>query len=349
MKACFSEHYNLSHECPYRSFFCCPAPCSLQSATLHDILFALTMKSRFLFVHLALLPYAVLAQTCYNTAGIAITDPEVVPCAISPVKSLCCYSNRTLPAGGPHEKGNTADECLASGICQNRFTFEGKPGTTYWLEHCTDRDIESGNCMDICRSSRGPSGTAMITPCDGTNKSEKWCCGDTTACCANANRDLVTFPMEFVGMINGTIASLVTTPTPTPTPTPGFVSSATTTTGTPLPTSTSSAPSAAPQNTGLSTGAKAGIAIGAVLGVLALIGVGFFARKALAWKKEAEGARAANLNTPSYADLYPSKYEHSGFAPTELPSNPPAELAAPDVELGVYGDSKKPTVANKFI
>lgn len=301
------------------------------------------MKSLPLIIaSFTLLPYTTLAQTCYNPAGIAVTDPQVVPCANSPVKSICCYSNRTLPAGGAHENGNTADECLPNGLCQNRYTFQGKSMATYWLEYCTDKDIESGDCMDICRSSRGDSGTSMITPCDGTNTSEKWCCGDTTACCANANRDLVSFPKQFVGMINGTIANLTTTgkSTPTPTPTSSRTPSASTSA-----TSTPS-PSAVPASTGLSTAAKAGIAIGAVAGVLLLVGVAFFTRKALKWKKEAESARVHDMNKPSYADLYPAKYEHSGYGPQELPSHPPAELAAPDVELGDHRDSKKLNTMN---
>jgi hypothetical protein len=294
------------------------------------------MKSFTFVACLALLPYTALAQTCYSPAGMAITDVQVVPCANNPVRSICCFSNRTLPAGGAHENGNTADECLPSGICQNRFTFQGQPKATYWLEYCTDKDIESGNCMDICRRTRGSEGTSMITPCDGTNSSAQWCCGDTTACCANANADLVSFPKEFVGMINGTIASLATIATPTPTPSSTRASSSTSAPATSSARPTSS-PSSTPQSTGLSTGAKAGIGIGAACGVLALIGIIFFARKALAWKREAARAKAYDVNTPSYADLYPrdaSKFEHSGFPPTELPANPPVELAAPEYEMG---------------
>ncbi|KAF2679845.1 hypothetical protein K458DRAFT_407695 [Lentithecium fluviatile CBS 122367] len=308
----------------------------------------IVMKSFVFLTPLVWLAGTVLAQTCYTPDGFAVTNPEVAPCKIDPVRTICCHSNRTLAAGSPHESGNVADECLPNGICQNRYTYQGKAEAKFWLEYCTNRDLESGRCMDVCRDARGEKGTSMITPCDGSANSTEWCCGDTVACCGGTSA--ISFPQRFVGMVNGTIAGSSPTPTPTTTPTPSSLRSPETgnSTSTPagLPSGTSNPPSPSPptppQSPSLSTGAKAGIGIGAVLGALAILGIGFFASKVRRLKKEAQRSRAAEMSlTPSYADLYPDKYQHSGFPPSELPSHPPAELAdtVRAAELGDHRES----------
>ncbi|KAF2186683.1 hypothetical protein K469DRAFT_749720 [Zopfia rhizophila CBS 207.26] len=47
----------------------------------------------------------------------------------------------------------------------------------------------------------------------------------------------------------------------------------------------------APRTPGLSTGAKAGIGVGAAVGALALVGLGFFIARAYQWKRVADAAR----------------------------------------------------------
>jgi hypothetical protein len=304
------------------------------------------------FVLIALLPITALAQTCYSPAGLPVQKEEVVPCALDGVTSICCYTNRTREAGMSHEGGATADECLPNGICQNRFTYQGKAEATYWIEYCTEKDYASGKCMDICASQRGEAGTSMITPCGGQSNSTKWCCGASDDCCSNPNADSIEIPLVFEGMINGTVASVATAePTPTPTILTSIASTFPKITSQSAPSSLpspsqspSQSPSSSPSvqaTTGLSTGSKAGIGIGVTLGALALVGIGFFARKAMGWKKEAQRAKEANLINPVTSEyFYPDKYHQSGFAPSELPSPPPAELAVPPAELGNYHESK---------
>jgi hypothetical protein len=68
-----------------------------------------------------------------------------------------------------------------------------------------------------------------------------------------------------------------------------------------LQSSFSASPPLPTSATSLSTGAKAGIAVGAILGVFLLIGILFFVRKALAWKKAASTASKAEVEASGYA------------------------------------------------
>lgn len=85
----------------------------------------------------------------------------------------------------------------------------------------------------------------------------------------------------------------------------------------------SSSPTSTPAATGdseLSTGAKAGIGVGASLGALALIGLGIFIAKALRWRKKARGASTpyvAPEEEPS-KDIY--RYEKGGSETAQLAS-----------------------------
>jgi hypothetical protein len=77
-------------------------------------------------------------------------------------------------------------------------------------------------------------------------------------------------------------------------------------------------------NNELSTGAKAGIGVGAALGAIVLVGLGIFIAKAMRWRKKARNA------APSYSALekYPStdvyRYEQGGE---------PAQLAGREIQL----------------
>ena len=98
-----------------------------------------------------------------------------------------------------------------------------------------------------------------MTPCDGTAGSLKWCCGVDTSCCNDSSKyKLIAF--EFRGAIPNTATAA----------------------SAPWPTATSPTPHAQADDGGLSGGAKAGIGIGAAIGGLALIGLGFLlARRSL--------------------------------------------------------------------
>lgn len=249
---------------------------------------------------------------------------------MDPVKTICCATNRKNPPGSDiGDNFNwTADECLMNGICRNRRVDKGTKITEYWLNYCTDKDYSSGKCLDICRAQRGEGGATRMTPCDSTNpaNSTRWCCGDSTSCCTNAI-GYVELPKSFVGHA---------------------ISSTTTSTGTSSTTSSassssSSAPSQTPApsgDSGLTTGAKAGIGVGVSAAAIALVGAAFFLRKAYGWKKQAKEPKPAELAfSPSTAytpvgttDQIKYRNDGSVFAPSEIDSRP---VAMAPSEMGV--------------
>lgn len=113
-------------------------------------------------------------------------------------------------------------------------------------------------------------GFSRMTPCDGTRNSEKWCCGSTTYCCQPDDNPLqVRLAVVFNGSLPTQSASLSSNSTSA---TSMVVSSPSTST-------TQSASATPPKNEdkeGLSTGAKAGIGVGAAFSVIALLGLGIF-------------------------------------------------------------------------
>ncbi|KAF2650986.1 hypothetical protein K491DRAFT_682541 [Lophiostoma macrostomum CBS 122681] len=226
-------------------------------------------------------------STCYwptgnETYGRDLTEHQ--PCSndtTSPLSTICCALNRTNPSGGDVIDGRTNDECLPNGVCRNRVLDHGTMEISYWRETCTSKDWKTGLCLDVCAddwtSGNGTTG-AVMTPCDGTATSLKWCCGVDTSCCDDSSK-VKTLAFEFRGAIPNT-ASASYNPFTTPT------SSAT---STPTSSSNSNASSG-----GLSTGAKAGIGVGAAIGGIALLALGFFLARRTANKPKAapEGAAA---------------------------------------------------------
>ncbi|KAJ9293795.1 hypothetical protein DTO271G3_7422 [Paecilomyces variotii] len=175
---------------------------------------------------------------------------------------MCCATNRTNPSGGNANDGYTADICLQNGLCMN--IQNGGNTTTYWRVMCTSTDWSTGGkCLDVCadEGTAGYSGTARVTPCDGTPTSTTWCCGlNNTACCNSTSA--ITVPALFGATSTSTSTS----------------SSKSTSTE----NATSSSPSATANNasSGLSTGAKAGVGVGVAAGAIAIIAVVVFLLRA---------------------------------------------------------------------
>lgn len=94
---------------------------------------------------------------CYNANGTVATDPDYAPCSNStsdPLHTICCSLNRDNPPGGdPSVAGFTRDECLANGICQNKWSQNGGHTTSYFREKCTEKDWSTGLCLDVCTDS----------------------------------------------------------------------------------------------------------------------------------------------------------------------------------------------------
>lgn len=104
-----------------------------------------------------------------------------------------------------------------------------------------------------------------MTPCDGTDYSDTWCCGGTTDCCGTDAE--ITVPAN--------IYESSSTPASTPTST-SISTSASLTSTEASRTSGAGAipPSEQPSaSTGLSSGAKAGIGVGVAAGVIIVIGL----------------------------------------------------------------------------
>jgi hypothetical protein len=285
------------------------------------------MKAFYLIAFI--LSTAVQADNCYFANGTALPENYngVVPCLNGPVRTICCALNRTNPFGGDFSDGETRDVCLDNGLCMNSHITEGKNETSYWLNFCTNSDITSPDCLDVCRETRNSQGGTEMTPCDGSPLGKRWCCGKSTTCCTN-NVGVIELPERFVRSSSISSSSSSSTSSPS--------SSATT----PAQSNSSSPPPPSSQPTGLSSGAKAGIAIGVILGVLSLVGVLFFARKARA--RKAKGVTDDASSDIYYQQQhYPSKFAHEAPAAqvneigdtrrdrSELPAvSPPVELSS---------------------
>lgn len=89
------------------------------------------MQSLLSLTSLSLLVLPTVAQTgmvgtCYFANGTALpTDPiynQYQPCQSGGPSTICCGIFRDNVAGGNVTAGDTMDECLPNGLCQNRAT-----------------------------------------------------------------------------------------------------------------------------------------------------------------------------------------------------------------------------------
>jgi hypothetical protein len=172
-----------------------------------------------------------------------------------------------------------------------------------------------------------------MTPCDDTAGSLKWCCGVDKSCC-NDPTQVKILPFEFRGAIpNTSSAQVAAFSTSTASSTTSSAAS-TTTTGAAASQTTGSLKDEKSSD-GLSTGAKAGIGIGAAFGGLALLALGFFIARRTGHKKDAAAAEAASAPpAPPPAMSYPPdkvqhRYELDLTNRTELPSSPASPGKAP--------------------
>ncbi|KAH4253010.1 hypothetical protein HBI04_193450 [Parastagonospora nodorum] len=175
--------------------------------------------------------------------------------------TICCATNRANPAGGDRSKGDTKDECLPNGLCQNRSVEAGGLTISFFANFCTDANFTSGNCLDICEQTRSARGNTQMTPCNNKADGDKWCCGTTRACC-KTGVGVITLPLVF-GAVNNNVSSSVVTISSLGASASSAVSSAI------APASSSPAPETE-KDGGIAGGAIAGIVIGAVAGLLLL-------------------------------------------------------------------------------
>lgn len=214
-----------------------------------------------------------LGQVCYlpNGVGTDVTFSEnPVKC---PNSNTCCFTNRTNPPGGDIAKGGfPRDECLPNGLCQYRGynSTSGSSWQVYFRNFCAVSTWDG--CLNICLDGKYPADSGRMTPCDGTNTSETWCCGGTPACCNGPNA------------VN--LASVLQSST-----TSGYHTTSTSVGG----TGASTPGSSTDLKPGLSKGAKVGIGVGAAIGGVACLAlVGFFYVKFRRLERRVQAAEAEN-------------------------------------------------------
>lgn len=130
-------------------------------------------------------------------------------------------------------------------------------------------------------------------PCDGTNSSEKWCCGNTTSCCAPAfNPNAVTVAQLFTGLATS-LSTLL----------PSHSSSTAEPTSSPFDAAVS-------PSSDLTVGAKAAIGVSIVIGVAAIFGLGFYVA-AKHFRRKGSTLAPADTAAASVVDLdrIPQIYE----------------------------------------
>ncbi|KAF1968018.1 hypothetical protein BU23DRAFT_558867 [Bimuria novae-zelandiae CBS 107.79] len=298
--------------------------------------------------------------TCYAPDGSERTGGDIGPCSndlSDPLSRICCNVNRPKAPGTSTNASEIRDTCLPNGLCENLSLL--KDGSLYlqWGRNfCTSRDWSTGQCMDgICTNTvKGRSGSQRVIPCTGKNTSITWCCGDNDDCCSSDDQsNLVSLSPTFtiaevvsIPSVTSTISSVSaglrttsvissTEGTSTATPTSASANAVSTApASSPSNTATPSPAATTAENTGLSKGAKAGIAIGAIAGAILLVALGVWISKALAWRKEAQAAKAQNY--PGYypgSDVegfgaHPQKYAY--YAEVDATSPPVEVLSTPD-------------------
>jgi hypothetical protein len=98
------------------------------------------MRSILLGLSVALLAHVTHAQFCYGPDGSKLAQDgaffsSMQPCTSGGPSTICCATNRTNSAGGDIKNGDTKDECLANGLCQNRVTTNGVESTKCVQQH----------------------------------------------------------------------------------------------------------------------------------------------------------------------------------------------------------------------
>jgi hypothetical protein len=172
-----------------------------------------------------------------------------------------------------------------------------------------------------------------MTPCDDTAGSLKWCCGVDKSCC-NDPTQVKIIAFEFGGAIpNTSKGQTLATATSTASSSASSTAAAATTT----PASESQKEE---KSSGLSTGAKAGIGIGAALGGLALLGLGFLLARRTGKKTDAAPPAPAPV-APYIPEKEQHRYELGQTTRAELPYSPVSQQSPgkPPQHMGHPGQS----------
>ncbi|KAH8426574.1 uncharacterized protein LDX57_004311 [Aspergillus melleus] len=199
--------------------------------------------------------------TCYRPNGRRSPNHDAKKCnGVEGAVSMCCAQS---------------DECLKNGLCKVAGDKPSNTSAIYWRDTCSLSSWPDVGCLKVCADGDLESENTQMTPCDGTDYSEKWCCGITADCCGT--KDEVSVPRNIY--ISTSLTNGLSTSTSTQT---SAHSQTRFTSARADPTSSlSSSQSSKPESSSdLSTGGKAGIGVGVAVGAIAVIGLlTFFLRR----------------------------------------------------------------------
>ncbi|KAL2828182.1 hypothetical protein BDW59DRAFT_159775 [Aspergillus cavernicola] len=237
------------------------------------------MRSLAILLSIAQLLSTTEAVTCYRPNGVSSTHNDSKTCqSLNGAASMCC---------------GESDTCLENGICKVS-AVSGVQGSnaTYWRDTCSVSTWPEVGCLKVCASGDLEGDNSRITPCDGTDTSETWCCGTDTSCCGTD--DEIHVPSD-----------IYTSSTSTPTSTSTSTSTSTTQTSADSSTSTpTSAPeSESEQSDTLSDSAKAGVGVGVAVGAVAIVASVVFFLLRRRKTKAAAGAAMSSAYSPTTQPL----------------------------------------------
>ncbi|XP_014557578.1 hypothetical protein COCVIDRAFT_15168 [Bipolaris victoriae FI3] len=250
------------------------------------------------------LPVAVLSA-CRHPNGNLQTDAYHAPCAEvlgNPLNTMCCAIERPNPSEGIYANGFAADVCLPNGLCKQAWRRDENSTTNiqYYREECTVEGWKNGSCLSVCLST-SVSSNVLMTPCDDTANSTKWCCGETKDCCAG-DIGIETLAQTFLGTIATSTSTISSS---------ALSSSTSSSSASTSPLSETTAPNHSDGSVSLSAGAIAGIVIGAVAGI-ALIGAAWFL---IARRRRVADSSLDKHQTSGPSEMQTHYYAHEAGSP----------------------------------
>ena len=244
------------------------------------------------------------------------------PCNPDATASMCC-------AIGPARLSDP-DTCTSNGLCF------GPDGTTWWRESCTDQSWSDPACVQLYVNGtynglqsefvRGPTcGPDPNEELDSGNDIPMTRCPDgsyctgtggaATPCCDNNQGFFILANLTVTQQNPNTTASASTSSTTSTSMVSSTSSMAVTASSSAAsPTATSSSTT----SSGLSTGAKAGIGVGAAIAALAILGLLFWVAKL----RRSNVQRRAVQETPDVASPPPPPPPPQYDPPKQAPSTP---------------------------
>ncbi|PVH94038.1 hypothetical protein DM02DRAFT_694167 [Periconia macrospinosa] len=263
------------------------------------------------------------SQSCYFPNGnpVPTSTSAMLLSRDDAIKTICCALKRQNPFGGNVSEGQTQDRCLSNGLCHNAFVEDGEFHTEYWATTCTDTNITSGKCLNVCNESgqRDINGASRMTPCEGSDT--RWCCGTSNTCCISGI-GVVELPLNF-SVKSAPIASSKFMPPPLSEPTSSTLpKKPEASTPSLMDPHSSSAPFI---QTGVSPGIAAAIGISTGVGVMLLVGSLVLIWRKVTWKRKDVG----KLDMQNVKSVFSYYHTYKG-GPVELPYEvQPLELGTP--------------------